>query len=85
MAMSKKEFIKLFSQRMMVSEKEALEIVDAYNETLLDVFKTGNGVSLSGFGTYYLDRRRESTAFKFNPSQRLRKILGWGNTYKGEI
>ena len=85
MAMSKKEFIRLFSQRMDVSENEAKEIVNVYNETLLDVFKTGSGVSFTGFGTYYLDRRRDSTAFKFNPSQRLRKILGWGSTYKGEI
>jgi hypothetical protein len=49
------------------------------------VFKSGKGLSLSGFGGFYLDRRRESTAFKFNPGQKLRALFGWSSKYKGKL
>lgn len=30
-------------------------------------------------------RRRESTAFKFNPGQKLRALFGWSSTYRGPL
>ncbi len=70
---------------MNVTEEEASRWVDAYTETLMDIFKTGEGVSINGLGGFYLAQRRGGTAFKFNPSQRIRQLLGWSSTYKEEI
>jgi hypothetical protein len=33
----------------------------------------------------YVRPERDSWVFKFNPSQRLRKLFGWSSTYKGEL
>ena len=60
-------------------------IVDAALEEIYEALKRGEIVSLRNFGTFYIDERRHSTVFKFNPSQRMRAMLGWSSTYKGEI
>ena len=85
MPQSKKEFTKQLAARMGATEKEAAQWVEAYTETLIGIFKTGEGVSISGLGGFYLARKRGSVVFKFNPSQRLRKLFGWGSTHKGEV
>ena len=85
MGKTKKEFIQLLAKSMDKTEKEAAQWVDAYTETLIDIFKTGEGVTITGQGGFYLERRRNGAAFKFNPSQRIRKLLGWSSTYKGEV
>jgi len=85
MTVNKKEFAVHLAKKMNIKQKEALEIIDNYSKTLLDIFKTGEGVTITGLGSFYLDRRRDGIAFKFNPSQRLRKILGWRSTFQGEI
>jgi len=69
---------------MNTTEAEASRWVDAYAETLMEIFKTGEGVSINGLGGFYLSRRRGGTAFKFNPSQRIRQLLGWSSSCKGE-
>ena len=61
------------------------EIVDAALEEMVAAFKQGESVSLRNFGTFYVRPERSSTVFRFNPSQRLRKLFGWSSTYKGEI
>jgi len=85
MAVNKNEFAVHLAKKMNIKKKEALDIIENYSETLLDIFKTGQGVTITGFGSFYLDKRRDDIAFKFNPSQRLRKILGWTSTYTGKI
>lgn len=75
-SLSKKEFIKKLALNMDTDEETASQWLDGVTDTLYDTFKVGQGVTLTGFGSFYLDRRGESTAFKFNPSQRLRKLLG---------
>lgn len=80
---SKKEFIQLLAHRMNVDEDEAARWLEGVIDTFYDVFNQGIGVTLTGFGGFYLDPRRSSTVFKFNPSQKLRKLLGWSSSYKG--
>jgi len=57
--------------------------VDAVLDTMYATFKGGKGLMLPGFGGFYLDRRRDGCAFKFNPGQKLRAVLGWSSTHKG--
>lgn len=83
MAISKKEFITKLALKMHTDEEKASKWLDGVIDTLYDIFKTGEGVTLTGLGSFYLSERRESTAFKFNPSQKLRKLLGWSSSYKG--
>jgi nucleoid DNA-binding protein len=82
MAKTKKEFITLLAKRMNVDEETAKRWIDAYTDTLIDIFKTGEGVTIDGLGGFYLGRRKDGNAFKFNPSQKIRYYLGWGSTFK---
>jgi len=82
---SKKDFITALSKKMNCDEETAGLWLDGVTDTLFESFKEGHGVTLTGFGSFYLDRRRDSTAFKFNPGQKLKKLLGWSSTYKGEL
>lgn len=81
----KPELVTLVSQR----PNQDTEIVDAIVDTFLDeiyqAIKRGDSVSLRGFGSFYVRPERESWAFKFNPSQRLRALFGWSSTYKGPL
>ncbi len=61
------------------------EIVDTTFEEMYQAFKREEKVTIRNFGTFYVDVRRSSTAFKFNPAQRLRALFGWSSTYKGEL
>jgi len=82
---SKKEIVKELALKMDANEETASRWLDGVTDTLYETFKSGYGASLTGFGSFYLDRRRSSTAFKFNPSQKLKKLLGWSSSYKGEL
>jgi nucleoid DNA-binding protein len=82
---SKMEIIKELSLKMDADEETAGRWLDGVTDTLYETFKSGYGASLTGFGSFYLDRRRSSTAFKFNPSQKLKKLFGWSSSYKGEL
>lgn len=82
MPISKKEFVTLLAKRMNTDETNAKQWIEAYTETMFDVFKTGEGVTIDGFGGFYLQQRRSGAAFKFNPGQRLKALLGWSSTYK---
>lgn len=57
--------------------------LDAVTETLYEAISAGEGVTPPGFGSFYVRAERNSGAFKFNPSQRLRASLGWYSTDKG--
>lgn len=81
----KAELVRRTAKRMETDEKIAEEWIDAMLDTMYEVFKSGKGATLPGFGGFYLDRRRDGTAFKFNPGQKLRALLGWPSTYKGKL
>jgi len=82
---NKDEFVRRVAERMKVKETTAQIWVDAVLDTMCDTFKRGKGITLPGFGGFYLDRRRDGCAFKFNPGQKLRALLGWSVTHKGRL
>jgi len=80
---SKDEFVRRVAKRMDADDTTAQVWVDAVLDTMYTTFKGGKGLTLPGFGGFYLDRRRDGCAFKFNPGQKLRAVLGWSSTHKG--
>jgi DNA-binding protein HU-beta len=70
---------------MATDERTAEAWLDAVTETMYEAFRSGESVTLRGFGSFYLRRSRSGTVFKFNPGQRLRALLGWSSTYKGSL
>ena len=82
---SKKDVVDKLASRLSVDQDVAENYLDAVTETLYEAFKAGNGVTLPNFGSFYLDRRRSGCVFKFNPSQRLKALLGWSSSYKGPL
>ncbi len=52
---------------------------------MYQTFWSGTGLTLPGLGGFYLDRRREGWAFRFNLAQRLRALFGWSSTYRGPL
>ncbi len=81
----KKEVVRRLAKRMKTDETTAESWLDAFTDTLFEAFKEGAGVTLPGFGGFYLDRKRNGCAFKFNPAQKLRALFGWSSTYKGKL
>lgn len=80
---NKDEFVRRVARRMDTDDATAQVWVDAVLDTMYATFKGGKGLTLPGFGGFYLDRRRDGCAFKFNPGQKLRAVLGWSSTHKG--
>ena len=81
----KKEVARLLAVRMKTSETVSAVWLDAVLDTLYESFKRGQGVTLSGFGNFYVRPEREHWVFRFNPSQKLRALFGWSSTYKGGL
>ena len=81
----KKEVVERLASRLSIDEKHSEEYLDAVLETLYEAFKSGAGVTLPNFGSFYLDLKRSGCVFKFSPSQKLRALFGWSSTYKGEL
>jgi len=71
--------------RMGTDEATAAAWIEGLLETLYQYFREGQSVTLPGFGGFYVKPKGESWVFKFNPSQRLRAVLGWSSTYKGDL
>jgi DNA-binding protein HU-beta len=81
----KKTLIQLVSNRVGRDADAVGEIVEATLEEIYEALKRGECVSLRNFGTFYVRPEQHSWVFKFNPSQRLRKLFGWSSTYEGEL
>jgi DNA-binding protein HU-beta len=81
----RQELIEKVSQRVSKDAGLVGEVVDATLEEIYQALKRGECVSLRDFGTFYVRPEQASWVFKFNPSQRLRKLFGWASTYKGEL
>jgi nucleoid DNA-binding protein len=80
--LKKSEFISHLAKRLSIDEYAAEQCLDAVTDTLYEVFQSGHGVTLPGFGGFYLDKRGDKYAFKFNPGQKLRALFGWSTTRK---
>jgi DNA-binding protein HU-beta len=78
-----KAFIHQLALRMQTEDKAAAAWLEAILATLYDNFKAGKGVTLTGFGGFYVQPRGKTWAFKFNPGQKLRALFGWSSSYKG--
>jgi DNA-binding protein HU-beta len=81
----KKEFAQRLAERMQVNEATAAAWLDGVIEEMYQTFRSGSGLTLPGFGGFYLDQRREGWAFKFNPGQKLRALFGWSSSYRGPL
>lgn len=81
----KSELAKRLARRMNTDERTATTWIDGVTETMYEAFKAGESVTLPGFGSFYLRPERSSWVFKFSPAQRLRALLGWPSTYKGDL
>jgi nucleoid DNA-binding protein len=73
------------AKRMNADEAVAAEWLEATLETLYENFKAGRGVTLTGFGGFYVQPKGRTWAFKFNPGQKLKALFGWKSTYKGKL
>jgi hypothetical protein len=82
---NKDELVRRLAARMHADEGTATAWVDGIVETLYESFKDGKGVTLPGFGGFYVRPEPESWVFKFNPGQRLRALFGWSSTFSGEL
>ena len=80
----KAEFARRLAIHMNTDEATAARWVDGFIETAYDTFKGGEGITLQGLGGFYLEHKRDTWAFKFNPAQRLRALFGWSSTYQGK-
>ena len=87
----KEEFVRRLAKKMETDEETAEAWLDATLEAMYQVFKSGKGISLARFSGFYLDRRRESTAFKFNErgknrhlaqrkARQVKEISSWEST-----
>jgi len=81
----KSALITLVTDRVGRDREMVEQIVEATLEEIYEALKRGECVSLRDLGTFYVRPERDSWCFKFNPSQRLRKLLGWSSTYKGTL
>jgi DNA-binding protein HU-beta len=79
------EFVARVAERTGNSPTTVGKIVDAALEVIYESIKRGEGFTLKNFGSFYVRREQTSWVFKFNPSQRLRKVFGWSSTHKGEV
>lgn len=84
-SIKKKEFATRLAEKMGVDVNTAEVWLDATLDEMYEVFKSGKGITLTGFGGFYLDQRRHGTAFKFNPGQKLKALFGWSSSYKGGL
>jgi DNA-binding protein HU-beta len=81
----KPELVGRVARRLDRDGETVAEIVDGFLEEIYAALKGGEGVSLRGFGSFYVRAERDSWVFKFNPSQRLRALVGWSSTYRGPL
>ena len=83
--LEKAELVVLVAERVQRDAETVGEVVDATLTEIYEALKRGQSVSLRDFGSFYVRPERNTWVFKFNPSQRLRKLFGWSSTYRGEL
>jgi len=81
----REELVRLVAQRTGQDVETVDKVVDAFLDEIYQAIKRGQGVTLKGFGGFFVRPERESWVFKFNPCQKWRALFGWTSAYKGEI
>jgi DNA-binding protein HU-beta len=84
-SISKKDLVKRVAHRVDNKQTMVEEIIDATLEEIYQSLKERESVNIRNFGTFYVKQHRDSVAFKFNPGQKLRMMLGWSSSYKGDV
>ncbi len=79
----KQDLVRAVSARLAGEGASVDTIVDAFLEEIYQALKRGESVTLRDFGSFYVRPEQGSWVFRFNPSQRLRKLFGWSSTYRG--
>jgi DNA-binding protein HU-beta len=79
------DLVRLVAQRTGQDVETVDKVVDAFLDEIYQAIKRGQGVTLKGFGGFFVRPERESWVFKFNPCQKWRALFGWSSTYKGEL
>lgn len=80
-----KDLVRLVAQRV-DRDSDAVElIIEATLDEIYEAIKRGQSVSLRTFGSFYVRPGSEAWVFRFNPSQRLRRLFGWSSSYRGEV
>lgn len=85
MRLEKADIVRLVARRTTHESRHVAEILDATLEEIYEAIKRGESVSLRNFGSFYVRPEQRQWVFKFNPSQRLRAVLGWSSIYRGTI
>lgn len=80
-----KEFVKMYALRAGVSEEEASLQINHFVETVFDGMKEHRPITVEHFGNFHVAEHSDSISFKFNPAQKFKAILGWANTYRGDL
>jgi DNA-binding protein HU-beta len=83
--MKNDELIQNVSVRTGLDHKTVNLVFDATLDEIYTSLKRCDSVTLKNFGTFYIRDGHGQQVFKFNPSQRLRKLFGWSSTYKGDV
>jgi DNA-binding protein HU-beta len=81
--MDKKELVQRVAERLKKEPDKIEPVIDTTLDEIYDSLARCESVTIKNFGTFYVRSEREKWVFKFNPSQRLRKLFGWSSTYKG--
>jgi DNA-binding protein HU-beta len=84
MSIQKPELIQRVAAQTGMDPHTVSDLLEAILEEIYKSLKQGESISLKNFGTFYIRPGRTQSVFKFNPSQRLRKLFGWSSTYKGD-
>ena len=84
-SMDTKAFVHQVALKMQTEDNVAAAWLEATLTTLYDAFKAGQGVTLTGFGGFYVQPRGKTWACKCNPGQKLRALFGWSSSYKGTL
>ncbi len=85
--MNEKELIPNIVKETGIKADVIEKVFNATIEQIVQSLKDCESVTIRNFGRFYIRAGRHSSSmvFKFSPSQRLRKILGWASTYKGNV
>jgi DNA-binding protein HU-beta len=82
--MKNKDIIHNISKRTGLDRNTVSIVFNATLDEIYNSLKRCESVTIKNFGTFYIRDGHGQQVFKFNPSQRLRKLFGWASTYKGD-
>lgn len=85
--MRHKEFLKAYAKKRNIKEGTAQKHLDDMLHILNEEFKKGESVTIQNLGKFYCKEGRysDTKVFKFTPAAKIKAVLGWSSTYRGEI